>query len=159
MTFRISNSLNLKTNQSEGEGEGEGEAEEATHELLQLSKKLDSLRVWKEKKQNGFLSSSSSSRGGISVSVQNTSVVSSSHCGRRGRKSNKDHVKKMELAKRQQVDSFTNVAATTGLLNGSNLGDYKPSASVASQWLQLLQQDIKGCLSVLEALWSSKERV
>ncbi|GLT94611.1 hypothetical protein SLE2022_123400 [Rubroshorea leprosula] len=55
------------------------------------SKNLDSLRVWKEMKQNGFLSSSSSSHGGISVSVQNTSVVSSSYCGRRGRKSNKDH--------------------------------------------------------------------
>ncbi|GLT88525.1 hypothetical protein SLE2022_065460 [Rubroshorea leprosula] len=83
----------------------------------------DPLRVWKEMKQNGFLSSS---HGGICV--QN-SVVSSSHGGipvpkKRGRKSKNDHVlnKRMELAKREQVDRFTKIAAPTGLLNGLNPG-------------------------------------
>ncbi|KAK6233403.1 hypothetical protein QUC31_005809 [Theobroma cacao] len=82
----------------------------------------DSLRVWKEMKQNGFLSSS---HGGISM--QN-GLLSSSHSGipvpkQRGRKSKNDVLKKkMELAKREQVDRFTKIAAPSGLLNGLNPG-------------------------------------
>ncbi|KAG4203471.1 hypothetical protein ERO13_A05G403000v2 [Gossypium hirsutum] len=96
----------------------------------------DSLRVWKEMKQNGFLSSA---HGGISmqsglfssshagVSMQN-GVLSSSHGGipmpkQRGRKSKNDVLKKkMELAKKEQVDRFTKIAAPSGLLNGLNPG-------------------------------------
>ncbi|XWS74503.1 hypothetical protein CRYUN_Cryun01aG0003500 [Craigia yunnanensis] len=96
----------------------------------------DSLRVWKEMKQNGFFSSShgsismqngllSSSHGGISM--QN-GLLSSSHGGipvpkQRGRKSKNDVLKKkMELAKKEQVDRFTKIAAPSGLLNGLNPG-------------------------------------
>ncbi|XVE91004.1 hypothetical protein DITRI_Ditri20bG0121000 [Diplodiscus trichospermus] len=65
----------------------------------------DSLRVWKEMKQNGFLSSSHE------VPKQ------------RGRKSKNDVLKKkMELAKKEQVDKFTKIAAPSGLLNGLNPG-------------------------------------
>ncbi|XVE86059.1 hypothetical protein DITRI_Ditri18aG0006100 [Diplodiscus trichospermus] len=96
----------------------------------------DSLRVWKEMKQNGFLSSShgslsmqngllSSSHGGISM--QN-GLLSSSYGGipvpkQRGRKSKNDVLKKkMELAKKEQVDQLTKIAAPSGLLNGLNPG-------------------------------------
>lgn len=68
----------------------------------------DPLRLWKEMKQNGFLSSS---HGGIPMPKQ------------RGRKSKKDVLKKnMELAKREQVDKFTKIAAPSGLLNELNPG-------------------------------------
>lgn len=68
----------------------------------------DSLKVWKEMKQNGFLSSS---HGGIPVPKQ------------RGRKSKNNVLKKkMELAKREQVDRFTKIAAPSGLLNELNPG-------------------------------------
>ncbi|KAJ8764166.1 hypothetical protein K2173_005084 [Erythroxylum novogranatense] len=82
----------------------------------------DSMRVWKEMKQNGFLSSS---QGGISF---NSCFMAPSHGGipvpkQRGRKSKNDVVKKrMELAKREQVDRFTKIAAPSGLLNGLNPG-------------------------------------
>ncbi|XP_044460752.1 uncharacterized protein LOC123192315 [Mangifera indica] len=83
----------------------------------------DPMRVWKEMKQNGFLSSS---HGGISM--QN-SVLSSSHGGvppmpkQRGRKSKSDTFKKkMEIAKRENVDRFTKIAAPSGLLNELNPG-------------------------------------
>ncbi|KAL4334056.1 hypothetical protein GQ457_07G019710 [Hibiscus cannabinus] len=82
----------------------------------------DSLRVWKEMKQNGFLSSS---HGGISMQ---SGILSSSHGGipvpkQRGRKSKNDMLKKkMELAKKEQVDRFTKIAAPSGLLNGLNPG-------------------------------------
>ncbi|KAG8651541.1 hypothetical protein MANES_07G141701v8 [Manihot esculenta] len=82
----------------------------------------DSLRVWKEMKQNGFLSSS---HGGISIQ---RGVTSFSHGGipmpkQRGRKSKNDILKKkMELAKKEQVDRFTKIAAPSGLLNGLNPG-------------------------------------
>ncbi|XVF81963.1 hypothetical protein PTKIN_Ptkin16aG0004700 [Pterospermum kingtungense] len=96
----------------------------------------DSLRIWKEMKQNGFLSTShgsismqngllSFSHGGISV--QN-GLLSSSHGGipvpkQRGRKSKNDvFKKKMEIAKKEQVDRFTKIAAPSGLLNGLNPG-------------------------------------
>ncbi|XP_010253082.1 PREDICTED: uncharacterized protein LOC104594488 isoform X2 [Nelumbo nucifera] len=68
----------------------------------------DSLKLWKEMKQNGFLSSS---HGGIPVPKQ------------RGRKSKNDVLKKkMELAKREQVNRFTKIAAPSGLLNELNPG-------------------------------------
>ncbi|KAJ4970445.1 hypothetical protein NE237_003544 [Protea cynaroides] len=68
----------------------------------------DSLRLWKEMKQNGFLSSS---HGGIPIPKQ------------RGRKSKNDMLKrKMELVKREQVNRFTKIAAPSGLLNELNPG-------------------------------------
>ncbi|KAJ1384744.1 hypothetical protein SESBI_42268 [Sesbania bispinosa] len=68
----------------------------------------DPMRIWKEMKQNGFLSSS---HGGIPVPKQ------------RGRKSKNEMLKKkMELAKREQVNRFTKIAAPSGLLNGLNPG-------------------------------------
>ncbi|KAJ9160473.1 hypothetical protein P3X46_025871 [Hevea brasiliensis] len=82
----------------------------------------DPLRVWKEMKQNDFLSYS---RGGISIQ---SGLISPSHGGipmpkQRGRKSKNDLLKKkMELAKKEQVDRFTKIAAPSGLLNGLNPG-------------------------------------
>ncbi|KAJ4977663.1 hypothetical protein NE237_008443 [Protea cynaroides] len=67
-----------------------------------------SLRTWREMKQNGFLSSS---YGGIPLAKQ------------QGRKSRNDMLKKkMELAKREQVNRFTKIAAPSGLLNELNPG-------------------------------------
>ncbi|KAH8491687.1 hypothetical protein H0E87_023711 [Populus deltoides] len=91
----------------------------------------DPLRMWKEVKQNGFLSSS---HGGISIQ---SGFMSSSHGGilmpkQCGRKPEDDvHKKRMELAKREQVDrlakreevdKLTKIAAPSGLLNGLNPG-------------------------------------
>lgn len=82
----------------------------------------ESLRAWKEMKQNGFLSSSYAG-----ISIQG-GFIQSSHGGipmpkQRGRKSKDDILKKkMELAKREQVDRFTKIAAPSGLLNGLNPG-------------------------------------
>ncbi|TYI83555.1 hypothetical protein E1A91_D05G301100v1 [Gossypium mustelinum] len=73
-------------------------------------------------KQNGFLSSS---HGGLSMQ---SGLVSTSHGGRSvpkhcGRKSKNDTLKKkMELAKKEQVDRFTKIAGPSGLLNGLNPG-------------------------------------
>lgn len=68
----------------------------------------DPMRIWKEMKQNGFLSSS---HGGIPMPKP------------RGRKSKNDMLKKkMELAKKEQVDKFTKIAAPSGLLNELNPG-------------------------------------
>ncbi|GFZ15118.1 cation-transporting ATPase [Actinidia rufa] len=68
----------------------------------------DPMRVWKEMKQNGFLSSS---HGGIPVPKP------------RGRKSKSDGLKnKMEFAKREQVDRFATAAAPSGLLKELNPG-------------------------------------
>ncbi|KAF8397111.1 hypothetical protein HHK36_016018 [Tetracentron sinense] len=68
----------------------------------------DSLRVWKEMKKNGFLSSS---HGGIPMPKP------------RGRKSKNDVLKKkMERAKREEVNRFTKIAAPSGLLNELNPG-------------------------------------
>ncbi|CAN1852478.1 hypothetical protein LINPERHAP1_LOCUS40664 [Linum perenne] len=148
----------------------------------------DPLKIWKEMKQNGFLSSPHA-HGGVPVPKQ------------RGRKPKNDIMKRrMELAKKEQVDRFTKIAAPSGLLNDLNPGiinhvrnskqvrsiiealvksekldnnreeSLKDShiragskelggmsaASVASQWLELLQQDIKGRLT---ALRRSKKRV
>lgn len=68
----------------------------------------DSMKMWKEMKQNGFLSSS---HGGVPMPKP------------RGRKNKSDGIKrKMELAKKEQVDRFAKIAAPTGLLNGLNPG-------------------------------------
>ncbi|KAK0592447.1 hypothetical protein LWI29_019317 [Acer saccharum] len=83
----------------------------------------DPMKIWKEMKQNGFLSSS---HGG--VQVQN-STLSSSLGGippvpkQRGRKTKSDsYKKKMEIAKKENVDRFTKIAAPSGLLNELNPG-------------------------------------
>ncbi|KAJ0538627.1 hypothetical protein HanHA300_Chr08g0277131 [Helianthus annuus] len=156
----------------------------------------DSMRIWKEMKQNGFLSSS---HGGVSVLPMPKP---------RGRKKGNESVikKKIEIAKREQVDRFAKVAAPSGLLNegnvthsyasqqtsfcrstGNDVLELKLSsastmasentsflsndesenistvdflsvkaACVASQWLELLHEDIKGRLA---ALRRSKKRV
>lgn len=68
----------------------------------------DPMRVWKEMKQNGFLSSS---HGGLPAPKP------------RARKIKNDGIKKkMELAKKEQVDRFAKIAAPSGLLNGLNPG-------------------------------------
>ncbi|WOH14792.1 hypothetical protein DCAR_0934315 [Daucus carota subsp. sativus] len=68
----------------------------------------DPMKVWKEMKQNGFMSSS---HGGIPIPKP------------RGRKSKADGLKKkMEIARREQVDRFAKIAAPSGLLNGLNPG-------------------------------------
>lgn len=72
----------------------------------------DSMRIWKEMKQNGFLSSS---HGGVPVPPLPKP---------RGRKKGNESVikKKIEIAKREQVDRFAKVAAPSGLLNELNPG-------------------------------------
>ncbi|CDP13906.1 unnamed protein product [Coffea canephora] len=68
----------------------------------------DPMKVWKEMKQNGFLSSS---HGGVPMPKP------------RGRKHKNDGIKrKMELAKKEQVDRFAKMAAPSGLLNELNPG-------------------------------------
>ncbi|KAI3757779.1 hypothetical protein L6452_05322 [Arctium lappa] len=77
-----------------------------------LGVEKDSMRVWKEMKQNGFLSSS---HGGVPVPPMPKS---------RGRKRGNESVikKKIEIAKKEQVDRFAKVAAPSGLLNELNPG-------------------------------------
>ncbi|KAF7830865.1 cation-transporting ATPase [Senna tora] len=71
-------------------------------------KEKDPMRIWREMKRNGFLSSS---HGGIPMPKQ------------RGRKSKNDVLKKkMELAKREQINRFSKIAAPSGLLNELNPG-------------------------------------
>ncbi|OIW14412.1 hypothetical protein TanjilG_20858 [Lupinus angustifolius] len=68
----------------------------------------DPMRIWKEMKQNGFLSSS---HGGIPMPKP---------CER---KSTNNMLKKnLELAKREQINKFTKIAAPSGLLNDLNPG-------------------------------------
>ncbi|PWA89525.1 hypothetical protein CTI12_AA109970 [Artemisia annua] len=72
----------------------------------------DPMAIWKQMKQNGFLSSS---HGGV--------VVPSMPKPRARKKGNELVVKKkMEIAKREQVDRFAKVAAPSGLLNDLNPG-------------------------------------
>ncbi|XP_059666842.1 uncharacterized protein LOC132312477 isoform X2 [Cornus florida] len=72
------------------------------------SEDSDAMRVWKEMKQSGFLSSS---RGGVPVPKP------------RGRKSKKkEFKKKMKIPKIEQVDRFARTAAPSGLLNELNPG-------------------------------------
>ncbi|XP_031117288.1 uncharacterized protein LOC116020870 isoform X2 [Ipomoea triloba] len=68
----------------------------------------DSLKVWNEMKQNGFLSYS---HGGVPIPKAH------------GKKNKNDGMKKkIELAKKERVDRFAKIAAPTGLLNGLNPG-------------------------------------
>ncbi|KAK1399749.1 hypothetical protein POM88_009612 [Heracleum sosnowskyi] len=72
--------------------------------------KKDPMKVWKEMKQNGFMSSS---HGGVPIPKPKP----------HGRKSKADALKKkMEMARKEQVDRFAKVAAPSGLLNGLNPG-------------------------------------
>ncbi|KAL7146725.1 hypothetical protein ABFS83_06G060900 [Erythranthe nasuta] len=72
----------------------------------------DSMRVWKGLKQNNYMSN----HRGVPVSLPKP----------RGRKKFNSHSdvmkKRMELAKKEQVDRFARVAAPSGLLNGLNPG-------------------------------------
>lgn len=68
----------------------------------------DPMEVWKAMKQNGFMSSS---HGGVPMPKP------------RGRKTKGDGLKKkMEVARREQVDRFAKIAAPSGLLSGLNPG-------------------------------------
>ncbi|CAN4097588.1 unnamed protein product [Withania somnifera] len=68
----------------------------------------ESMRIWNEMKQNGFLSHT---HGGAAVSKL------------LGRKNKTDGMKKrIELAKKERVDRFAKIAAPSGLLNGLNPG-------------------------------------
>ncbi|CAL5407589.1 unnamed protein product [Camellia sinensis] len=92
----------------------------------------DPMRVWKAMKQNGFLSSS---HGGVPVPKP------------RGRKSKSDGPKKkMELAKREQVDRFAKIAAPSGLLNELNPGIINHV------------RNSKQVLSIIESLVRSEKR-
>ncbi|PSS32484.1 Microtubule-actin cross-linking factor 1, like [Actinidia chinensis var. chinensis] len=92
----------------------------------------DSMRVWKEMKQNGFISAS---HGGIPVPKPH------------GRKKRIDGPKqKMELAKREQVDRFAKIAAPSGLLNELNPGIINHV------------RNSKQVLSIIEALVRSEKR-
>ncbi|XP_008792339.2 uncharacterized protein LOC103708983 [Phoenix dactylifera] len=68
------------------------------------------LRIWKEMKQNGFLSSS---HGGIPMPKQRA-------CQPRKRKD--EFRRKAEFARREQANRFTKIAAPSGLLSGLNPG-------------------------------------
>ncbi|CAI9295843.1 unnamed protein product [Lactuca saligna] len=72
----------------------------------------ESMRIWKQMKQNGFLSSSN---GGVLVPQMPKP---------RGKKRGSISVisKKIEIAKKEQVDKFAKVAAPSGLLNELNPG-------------------------------------
>ncbi|CAI8605696.1 unnamed protein product [Vicia faba] len=71
-------------------------------------KEKDPMKIWTEMKRNGFISSA---HGGIPVPKK------------RGRKSKNEILEqKMELAKREQINRFTKIAAPSGLLNDLNPG-------------------------------------
>lgn len=73
-------------------------------------KERDPMRIWTEMKRNGFISTSTV-HGGIPVPKK------------RGRKSKSEILEqKMELAKREQINRFTKIAAPSGLLNDLNPG-------------------------------------
>ncbi|KAG9145372.1 hypothetical protein Leryth_008301 [Lithospermum erythrorhizon] len=77
-------------------------------ENMGRSEEREPLRLWKEMKQNGFISSS---HGGVPMPKP------------RGRKVKTDGIKKkMEIAKRDQLDRFAKIAAPSGLLNELNPG-------------------------------------
>ncbi|XP_073018432.1 uncharacterized protein [Primulina eburnea] len=70
----------------------------------------DSMKIWKEIKQNGYISAA---YGAVPMSIPKP----------RGRKSKSDSLKKkIELAKKEQIDRFARVAAPSGLLHGLNPG-------------------------------------
>ncbi|XP_010916753.2 uncharacterized protein [Elaeis guineensis] len=76
-----------------------------------LVEESEPLRIWKEMKQNGFLSSS---HGGIPMPKQR---------GRQPRKKKDDKPRrKSESARREQANRFMKIAAPSGLLSGLNPG-------------------------------------
>ncbi|KAI3993666.1 hypothetical protein MKX01_002679 [Papaver californicum] len=98
----------------------------------------ESLRRWKEMKQNGFLSSTSTT-GPVSIpppkrhvkktnkdiKSTNTKIVNMKSVSMKSTKFTKssDTMKrKMEIAKKEEINRFTKVAAPSGLLNGLNPG-------------------------------------
>lgn len=114
----VSSSINLEIgrpfkNHNELKSRDSSECASSTGPLVEK----DPLRIWKEMKQNGFLSAS---HGGIPAPKQ------------RGRRSKNDALKKkmeiakrekkLELAKKEQIDRFTKIAAPSGLLNELNPG-------------------------------------
>ncbi|KAL0539772.1 hypothetical protein IC582_023990 [Cucumis melo] len=114
----VSSSVNLETahppkNYSELKSHNSSECASSAGPLGEK----DPLSIWKEMKQNGFLSAS---HGGIPAPKQ------------RGRKSKNDafkkkmeiakREKKLELAKKEQIDRFTKIAAPSGLLTELNPG-------------------------------------
>lgn len=105
----------------------------------------DPMTVWKEMKQNGFLSSShggiskpkqpvanpmpKQQHGGIPMSKQHGSIpMSKQHGGipmpkpRPKKNKSEEQKKKIERAKKEQVDRFAKIAAPSGLLNELNPG-------------------------------------
>ncbi|MCH95157.1 hypothetical protein A2U01_0016131, partial [Trifolium medium] len=87
-------------------------------------KEKDSMRIWMEMKRNGFISSV---HGGIPVPKK------------RGRKSKTEILEqKMELAKREQINRFTKIAAPSGLLNDLNPGiiNHEQARSTSNEWRQ-----------------------
>ncbi|CAH8270120.1 unnamed protein product [Arabidopsis lyrata] len=90
--------------------------------------KKDPMKVWTEMKQNGYLSNP---HGGIST-TSSSCLVSSSHGGipaprKRGRKKNNIDAamakkRKIEIARKEEVDRFARLAAPSGLLNELNPG-------------------------------------
>lgn len=87
----------------------------------------DPLKLWKEMKQNGFLSNP---QGGVST-TSSSCFVSSSHGGipaprKRGRKTKNNNdaamlkKRKIEIARKEEVDRFARLAAPSGLLNELN---------------------------------------
>lgn len=114
----VSSSINLETahplkNYNELKSHNSSECASSTGPLGEK----DPLSIWKEMKQNGFLSAS---HGGIPAPKQ------------RGRRSKNDALKKkmeiakrekkLELAKKEQIDRFTKIAAPSGLLTELNPG-------------------------------------
>ncbi|XAR71861.1 hypothetical protein NMG60_11018301 [Bertholletia excelsa] len=85
-----------------------GDASECGSTTGPLQEK-DPIKVWREMKRNGFLSSSS--HGGIPMPKPR---------GRRGKGVLIE--KKLEMAKREHIDRFARVAAPSGLLNELNPG-------------------------------------
>ncbi|KAK6156001.1 hypothetical protein DH2020_010249 [Rehmannia glutinosa] len=74
--------------------------------------KKDSMRVWKGLKQNNYMSNL---HGAVPTSIPKPR-------GRKKTNNNDVMKKKIELAKKEQVDRFARVAAPSGLLNGLNPG-------------------------------------
>ncbi|XP_010552910.1 PREDICTED: uncharacterized protein LOC104823169 isoform X2 [Tarenaya hassleriana] len=83
----------------------------------------DPMKLWKAMKQNGFLSNP---HGGISAA--SSCFVSSSHGGipaprKRGRENKSEAMKrKIEIARKEEIDRFAKLAAPSGLLNELNPG-------------------------------------
>ncbi|PRQ59629.1 hypothetical protein RchiOBHm_Chr1g0372301 [Rosa chinensis] len=105
----------------------------------------DPMTVWKEMKQNGFLSSThggiskpkqpvaiptpKQQSGGMPISKQHGSIpMSKQHGGipmpkpRPKKNKSEEQKKKLERAKKEQVDRFAKIAAPSGLLNELNPG-------------------------------------